>query len=79
MKHVLAFLPSGYDKNSCVPHASKELNQTAIAKGQGDDDAGVAEAKCAEIDQAEDESGEGESRETERRWVGELATLDRLV
>ena len=76
---MLAYFPSHHDKNSCAPHASKELNQTTISKGQGDDDVGGAEAQGAQIDQAEDESGEGESRETKRRRVGELATLDRLV
>lgn len=66
-------------KSRYIPHAGEKLDEATIAKSQRDNDARVAETASSQIDQAEDESCECESGETERCWVGEFATLDRLV
>ena len=63
-----------------VPHARQKLNQTTIAESKTDDNAvDASEISGIQVQQAEDESGQGKSRETKRSWVGEFATLDRLV
>lgn len=61
------------------PHAGQELDEPAIAKGQGDDDVGGGDAAGLEVDGGEDKGGQGEGAEAEGGRVGQLAALDGLV
>ena len=58
-----------------VPHAGQELDETAIAKGQGDGDVGSRDTAGVEVDAREDKGGQGKGREAQRGRVGELAVL----
>jgi hypothetical protein len=62
-----------------IPHAGQQLDQTTIAKGQPDDDAGIGDVARAHVDAAEHERGQGETAQAERRRVTELALADRPV
>lgn len=65
---------------SCdLPHASEKLNQTSVAKSQGDDDVVLLETASTQIDETQDESGQGKGGKTERGGIGEFAILDSLV
>jgi hypothetical protein len=65
--------------DSHFPHASKQLNETTISESQTNDNVVRRDTTGSHVDQTQEESGEGESAETQRRRVGELALLDRLV
>ena len=64
---------------SHIPHASKQLHETAVPERRADNQAGPRDAARAQVDEREHERGESESAEAERRRVGELAALRRLV
>lgn len=61
-----------------IPHASEELDQTSVSKGEGDGNVGRSHAASVEVDARKDERGKGEGRETEGCRVGELSVLIRL-
>lgn len=58
-----------------IPHASKELNETAIAKSQGHNNVGMSDVSCVDIDKGENKGSQGKGGETKGCWVGELAIL----
>lgn len=76
---LLAMLVWWRSRDENLPHAGKELDETTIAKSQGDDNVGHGDAACVEVDGREHKRGEGEGAEAERRRVGKLARLDRAI
>ncbi len=56
-----------------IPHARKQLHQSAVTIGQRNHDIGFGQVTSADVDQGQDEGGEGESAQTQRSWVGELS------
>lgn len=58
-----------------LPHAGEELDETAVAVGESDDEVGSGDVVGADVDEGEDEGGEGEGTETEGSWVGDLLLL----
>lgn len=67
------------DCNIHLPHASKQLYQSTIAKSNTDHQIRCTQPSCSHIDQAQDEGGQGESAQTEGCWVGNVAVLDLFV
>lgn len=65
--------------NMNIPHASKELDKTTVAKGQTDDNVGLGDITRAHVDGRQHKRSQGESRQAQRSWVGELTALDGLV
>lgn len=61
------------------PHAGEELDEPAVAEGQGDDDVGLGDTTGLEVDGGQDKGGQGEGAEAEGGRVGDLAVLDGLV
>ena len=62
-----------------LPHARKQLHQSAITERETHDQVWRRQVASAHIDQAEYEGCQRESREPQRSWVGKLAVLDWLV
>lgn len=62
-----------------LPHASKQLYQSTIAKSNTNHEIRCTQPSCPHIDQAQDEGSQGESAQTEGRWVGYVAVLDLFV
>ncbi len=62
-----------------LPHASKQLYQSTIAKSNTNHQIRCTQPSCPHIDQAQDEGGQGESAQTEWCWVGNVAVLDLFV
>ena len=62
-----------------VPHASKQLHQSTVAKGDTHNQVWRAQAACTHVDQTEDEGSEGESAEAEGSRIGDTTILDLLV
>lgn len=55
------------------------MNQTAVAKGQSQDNVGFIDASGAHVDETQDERRQSEGAEAQWGGIGELATLDRFV
>lgn len=64
---------------SNLPHASTELHEATIAKGQRNDDVGNMHTSSAQIDQAEDEGSQRESGQAQGSWIGEFTAFHTLV
>ena len=62
-----------------IPHASQELDEAAISKGQAGDDVGLGHTASLEVDEGQNEGRQGEGGKTERCRVGKLAVRDGLV
>lgn len=62
-----------------IPHASKKLYKTSVAKGQGKNKVVLLQPSCSQVDQTEDEGGQGEGGETQWSGIGEFSVLDSLV
>ena len=62
-----------------IPHASQQLHQASISKGQTDHEVGSAQPPCSHVDQTQDEGSQGESAQAQGRRVGNIAVLDLLV
>lgn len=62
-----------------LPHASQQLYQSTIAKGNTHHQIRGTQPSCPHIDQAQDEGGQGESAQTQWCWVGNVAVLDLFV
>ena len=62
-----------------IPHASEQLHQASVSKGNTDDQIGSTQPPCPHIDQAQDEGGQGESRQAQGRRIGDTTVLDLLV
>lgn len=77
-KQTRRFL-EGMRKSANLPHASKQLNDTTIAKGKGHSDIGDGDATGLQVDSRQDESGQGEGAQAEGSRIGELAPLNGLV
>lgn len=60
-----------------LPHACEKLDETAVAKRKGNNDARRRNIARVHVDAREHKRGEGESAEAKRRRVGELALLCR--
>jgi hypothetical protein len=54
-----------------LPHACKQLDQTTVCEGRGNDDVWLSNTTGVQIDQREDECSQGESRQAERCWIGD--------
>ena len=68
-----------FETRGNLPHACDKLDETAIAKREGDDNVGGGEATGADVDQAEDEGGQGEGGQTERSGVAEFPLFHAAV
>lgn len=62
-----------------VPHASKQLHQTSVSKGDTYHQAWRAQTSRTHIDQTQDEGGQGEGGQAEGCRIGDSAILDLLV
>jgi hypothetical protein len=62
-----------------VPHAGKQLNETAITESKSDHDVRSRDVPGTDVDSTQHESGEGESAQAERCRIGEFATFNGLV
>jgi hypothetical protein len=62
-----------------IPHASKQLNKTAVCIGKGDNNIRCSHTASLNVDEGQDEGSESESRETERSWVAKFAVSGRPV
>ncbi len=67
------------DGNMHLPHASKQLYQSTIAKSNADHEVRRTQASCPHIDQAQDEGGQRESAQTQWCGIGNAAVLDLFV
>lgn len=54
-----------------LPHAGEELDETAVAVGERDDQVGLGDVEGADVDAREYKGGEGKGAETERGGVGD--------
>ena len=59
-----------------APHASKQLDKTAVAVSRRNDNVGHGNTASLKVDEGQEERGQGESAETKWRGVGELAVAD---
>lgn len=62
-----------------IPHASKQLHQASVSKGQTDHQIGRTQPPRPHVDQAQDEGGQGESAQAQRRRIGNATVFDLLV
>ncbi len=66
-------------QRSDVPHASKQLHQPSIAKGESDHQTRRSQASRPHVDQAQHKGRQSESAQTEWCRVGYVTVLDLLV
>lgn len=64
---------------SDIPHASKQLDETTVTKGESDDNVRRSNAVGTQVDERQDESGKGKGTKTQGGRVGELSLLGALV
>lgn len=62
-----------------LPHASKQLHQSAVSERNTDDKICLGDAAGAHVDQAQDECSESKSTQAQRSRIGEFTILDALV
>lgn len=66
-------LRNGFRAN--IPHASQQLDQTAVGVGEGNDNVGLLNTASLHVDGRKDKRGQGESAQSQGSGVGELAVL----